>query len=152
MAPIDSLMILAAMLFMKHLFADGPLQTPYHLANKGKFLHPGGFAHAGVHAGLSAICLVVWAALIAPLSADVTRVATLVLALFVVEFVIHYMIDYTKCAFDSRYNLSTVEVGADGRRRLTIEGGAFFYAFLADQTAHSLTYIGMIACVARLVN
>lgn len=149
MGPIDSLMILAAMLFLKHLCADGPLQTSWQLANKGKLLHPGGFAHAGVHVALTGLCLALWYVAFASETLAASTAAELFALILAIEFVVHYLVDWTKCAFDARLELSHSEVGPDGQRRLVIQGGGFFYAFLADQTAHSLTYIAIIAVIGQ---
>lgn len=150
-ALVQGLLALGAMLFAKHLVADGPLQTPYHLANKGRFLHPGGLAHAGVHTALSALCLGVWYLVFAPASFTPEHAAPVLGLLLAVEFVLHYVIDFAKCQFDARFRLSTTVIADDGRRLTTIEGGGFFIAFLCDQTAHSLTYIGMLAVLAHYV-
>lgn len=150
-ALVQGLLALGALLFAKHLLADGPLQTPYHLANKGRLLHPGGLAHAGVHTALSALCFGVWHVLFAPASFGVAEALPVFAMLLALEFVLHYLIDFTKCQFDARFQLSTTVIADDGRRLTTIEGGAFFIAFLCDQTAHSLTYIGMLAVLAHHV-
>ena len=56
----DTLMALAALLFIKHLAADGPLQTSYQVRYKGDFLHPGGLLHSSIHAFLTIVCLFAW--------------------------------------------------------------------------------------------
>lgn len=150
-ALVDGLLVLAAMLFVKHLAADGPLQTRYHLLNKGRLLHPGGLAHAGVHVGLSAVCLALWFVSFAPAGFALQHAIIAFLLLLAIEFVLHYTIDYTKCRLDAHLQLSTTEVDDLGQRRTTIHGSAFFIAFLSDQTAHSLTYIGMLAVLHQFV-
>ena len=145
MISTGSLMVLAALLFVKHLFADGPLQTRYQLRYKGDFLHPGGLLHAFIHVALSVLCLVIWAA---SYDVAVTRAAMLLLvAIVVFEFVTHYMADWLKVQADRRYKWSTVKVGPDGQVTLVIQSSAYFVAFLADQTVHSLTYVVIVYLV-----
>ena len=156
MTPIESFAILLALLFVKHFAADGPLQTPYQLANKGVWMHPGGLLHAGAHTGLSALAITVWGLLFAPAQADfLTLMAVLADAAWGLlqskpfEFVAHYLVDYAKCAYDARGKLSRLEIGADGVKRLVIDRtDAYFIAFLADQLMHALTMIAMVVILA----
>lgn len=138
-------MVLGAMLFVKHLLADGPLQTDYQVANKGRFLHVGGLAHAGTHILGTAICFVAWQFLCAPATAAIVLIGVLA-----AEFVLHYAIDYAKCRVDREGNWSEAQVGPDGRRVLVIRDKMFFTVFLADQMAHSLTYVAMLYVLARV--
>ena len=150
MTPIESFAILLALLFVKHFAADGPLQTPYQLANKGVWMHPGGLLHAGAHTGLSALAITVWGLLFAPAQADfLTLMAVLAVVVLPFEFVAHYLVDYAKCAYDARGKLSRLEIGADGVKRLVIDRtDAYFIAFLADQLMHALTMIAMVVILA----
>lgn len=150
MALTHSLLILLALLFVKHFFADGPLQTSKQVANKGKWLHPDGFAHAGTHAALSGVCILLWSALF---SSEISAggLAALLGALLPAEFVVHYMIDFSKCALERNTDWSHVETGADGKRRLVIESDRFFFSFLLDQLGHALTYVAMVALLAAML-
>lgn len=150
MTLVESLLVLTAMLFVKHFLADGPLQTPYQLAGKSKLLHPGGLAHAGIHAGLTGLCLAFWAALLAPAGVDLFGLfGFAALVLLPLEFVVHYLIDYAKCAVDALGRWSTTEIRPDGARLIVIEKcDAYFIAFLVDQLAHAITLIGLVALLA----
>lgn len=150
MTLIESFPILLALLFVKHFVADGPLQTPYQLAYKGVWIHPGGLLHSGVHVGLSALCIMIWGVLFAPADASfATIMAATAILLLPFEFVVHYLVDYGKCAIEANHNWSRVELTADGARRIVIEDcDAYFVAFLADQLAHALTMIAMVAMLA----
>ncbi|MEL6317340.1 MAG: DUF3307 domain-containing protein [Pseudomonadota bacterium] len=144
---LDAVMALGALLFVKHLLADGPLQTAWHVANKGVFGHPAGFAHAGTHAGLTAAAILLWSlALGVELGAAAGGLAFWA-ALIAGEFATHYAIDLTKCRIDRRLKLSSKPATADGSY-LHINHPLFFSAFLADQTAHSLTYLAMLYLIA----
>lgn len=145
-ATIDSLLALAALLFIKHWLADGPLQTDAQAINKGVWLHPDGLAHAGSHALGTAICLALWSATTGA-SAPLLALAALLTA----EFVIHYLIDYSKCSVDAQLKWAESVVTDDGRRTILIKNKNFFFLFLADQTLHSLTYVGMLFALSRLM-
>lgn len=144
MPSIASLMVLAAMLFVKHLIADGPLQTRYQVANKGRFLHPGGLLHAGTHAALTALCLAIWAG---ASGVDASAAAPLFAGVVGLEFVVHYLVDWTKCQTERRFDWSARATDPSGRPVLQIYSPMYFIAFLADQTAHSLTYVGIVYLV-----
>ena len=148
MATTPALMALAAMLFLKHLLADGPLQTSYQVKHKGTFLHPAGLLHALIHAALTLGCLIAWAAFY---GFELGLVQSL---LFVgmagAEFVIHYLADFAKVQVDRRYKWSRIEVTESGEAALVIVDNQFFIAFLVDQTVHSLTYIVIVWLVGTL--
>ena len=135
-------MVLAALLFVKHLFADGPLQTRYQLRYKGDFLHPGGLLHAFIHVFLTLVCFVIW---FAGYEIPIEREALLLLvAIVILEFVTHYMADWLKVQADRRFRWSKVKVEEDGSVALVILSSNYFVAFLADQTVHSLTYVVIV--------
>lgn len=144
MIALESLIALAALLFLKHLFADGPLQSNWQVANKGVWMHPAGWIHTGIHSGLTLVCFGVWAVLFEP-KVD----PTLLIAIACVECVVHYMIDYGKCSVDAANEWSSRVVDEQGRTVLQINDHSFFYAFIADQTLHSFTYVLMLYAVAR---
>ena len=135
-------MVLAALLFVKHLFADGPLQTRYQLRHKGEFLHPGGLLHAFIHVALTTLCFFGW---FAGYGIEIDRALLLFLvAIVLFEFVTHYLADWLKVQADRRFGWSAVKVKPDGSVTLEIYSGTYFYAFLADQTVHSLTYVVIV--------
>ena len=141
----EPLMVLAALLFVKHLFADGPLQTRYQLRHKGDFLHPGGLLHTFIHVALTVFCFVLW---FAYYDLGIDRAALLLLtAIVVFEFVTHYMADWLKVQADRRFKWSTVRVAEDGSVTVEIHSSAYFVAFLTDQTVHSLTYVAIVYLV-----
>lgn len=149
LAVMEPFAVLAGFLFLKHLAADGPLQSSYQVTNKGKLLHPGGLLHAGIHAGLSGVCLLGWAAWI-PIAIG-TEVAMTVGALLAIEFAIHYTTDFAKVQLESRRGWLLVERASDGTMSLRITSPVYFISFLTDQTVHSLTYIGMIYAAGTLL-
>jgi hypothetical protein len=146
-----ALAVLATLLIVKHFLADGPLQSDYQLANKGRFLHLGGVLHAGVHAALTAVCIALcfWLFSIGPHGATAKLAA--ISAISVLELVLHYTIDWLKCFAEKSGGWSEQFVSDDGERALLIKNEMFFHAFLADQMLHSLTYVAIIVIVARLM-
>ena len=142
MATTSELMALAVLLFLKHLLADGPLQTTHQVRNKGTFLHPAGLAHSGTHVLFTGICLLGWA--LAYGKAVTTGLLWLFAGILVAEFLIHYFVDLAKVRVDRLYKWSRVQVGPEGQAVLTIVDNKFFIAFLADQTLHSLTYVAIL--------
>lgn len=108
---------------IKHFFVDFPLQVPYHYLNKGKFLHPGGLAHAGLHGATTAAITAVY------------TTPTFGMFLGVLDFVIHYFIDYFKVNINKKYGL-------------TPTNSEYYWWLLGiDQFLHQLTYIGLIALI-----
>lgn len=150
MPGLDASMALAALLIVKHLIADGPLQTTYQVVNKGTFLHPGGLAHSGVHAGFTALVLAVWVPAAGRGDLAVVDVATLIILICALEFVVHYTIDLTKSRIDAKYAWSARIEIEGGETVLAVRSVNYFYAFLADQALHQLTYVVMILVAARL--
>ena len=141
----ETLMALAALLFIKHLAADGPLQTSYQVRHKGDFLHPGGLLHSSIHAFLTILCLFAWVWMYAvPLAIDPILLAV---AVATFEFVVHYTTDLTKVKIDRHFRWSRAEVEENGQVSLRITSNLFFIAFLADQTVHSLTYLAIVMAV-----
>lgn len=104
----------------KHLAADFLFQTPYMLANKGRYGHPGGLLHAALHGGLSLVVLSL---------AGLAVGAGVLIAL--AELVVHYHIDWSK----ERWTSS---------RALTTAMPDFWIALGVDQFLHQLTYLAMI--------
>ncbi len=113
------------MLFqIKHLAADYLFQSGWMVRNKGRYGHPGGLLHAGVH-GLCTVPVL----LLAPVS------MTVVAAVVVAEVVLHYHIDWSK-----------VQIGR--LLHLTPERQGYWIAMGADQFAHQVTYVLILAAVA----
>ncbi|MEO1330630.1 MAG: DUF3307 domain-containing protein [Pseudomonadota bacterium] len=140
---IEALLALAALLFVKHLIADGPLQSDAQAANKGVWMHPDGLLHSGIHVAGTALCLSVWA-----LFFGVEVPLGVGLGLLIGEFIAHYLIDISKCRIDARVDWASRGVDEQGRPVLQIRHKFFFFLFLADQTLHSLTYVAMLYALA----
>lgn len=149
MISIHALMALAALLQLKHLVADGPLQTVRQVRFKGFFLHPAGLGHSATHVVGTAIVLVVWSA--AALGERAWAHLDFFVALLAVEFVLHYAIDYFKSNVDMRLKLSARGVGPDGEPQTVIRSSLFFHAFLVDQMMHALTYVAGLYAIARVL-
>lgn len=143
----DSLLLLMALLLLKHFVADGPLQSDSQATKKGVWLHPAGLSHVGVHAAGTGVALTLWAlATGAPATPSLLGAAA---ALLLVEAVVHYLIDYGKSQIDGRLRFATSDVDPDGRRFLRItHPRGFFALLLADQALHGLTYVGVVLAVS----
>lgn len=115
---------LLAWLQFKHFVADYLLQPAWILRGKGRLLHPGGYAHAGLHAlgSMPALAL---------LDLDGAWIAALTAG----EFSVHFAIDHFKA-------IHAHNSGAAMTTR------AFWAAHGADQFLHHLTYVGMLALVS----
>ncbi len=112
----------------KHLICDYMLQTPFQYLNKGKYGHPGGIIHAGIHMLGSIPAIVLFGPTLG-----------LVAALLAMEFAVHYHVDWLKEQITKRRGLS--------------HSGALFWAvFGADQFLHQMTYLAMLAVLARAAN
>lgn len=149
MISLFALFVLAALLFLKHFVADGPLQSAAQVRNKGVFLHPDGISHAVIHAGLSAIAIAAWAFALGVDLVSFSGGVTAVLALLAAEVVVHYAIDFSKCQVDRRFGWAS-RPAQPAEAYLVIHDPRFFYSFLADQLAHSLTYVAMLFAIARM--
>jgi hypothetical protein len=126
MGPATALVLSSlALLEVKHFICDFVLQTAYLYRNKGIYGHREGFIHAGLHAvgSLPAILII-------------TNAAPLVVAILAVEFLIHYHIDWLKLYFDKRH-------------RLGINQRLYWIVFGADQLAHQITYVAIVAVLAQ---
>jgi hypothetical protein len=114
-----------AVLQVKHLICDFILQTPYQFLNKGKYAHPGGFIHAGLHALGSVIPVLL-----------LTDAAWFVAAIVGVEFMVHYHVDWLKEQINHRL-------------RISYDSALYWTVFGADQFIHQITYLVMVAVLAR---
>lgn len=120
------LILFLTLLQIKHFIGDYLWQTGWILANKGRYGHPAGLAHAGLHGLLSAPILI-WA--------GVPFGGAILLAL--AEAVAHYHIDWAKARVVQRQNLD--------------ESQSWFWRYLGlDQAAHQLTYIALFAAALSL--
>lgn len=107
---------------IKHFICDFLLQKPRHYLNKGKYGNWGGIEHALIH-GMWTVIICGYFSL--PLWAAVA------------DTVIHYHIDWLKMNLNERWNLKP-------------DNSEYFWWLLgADQMAHYLTYVGIIAIWAQ---
>lgn len=114
------LLILLALLQIKHFVADFVIQTYMQTVKKGVWLHPVGVSHSIDHAYCSLIVLLAF-------SMWWTVSPQLILLVVLVESVLHYIIDYTKVRFGNKNMVAPL----------------FWTQFGLDQLLHQLTYIGM---------
>ncbi len=131
MMGVDSLLVLLALLGLKHLIFDfTPLQSPYQYLNKGIFGHPGGLLHSGLH--------IVGTFLVLSVFLFFTGYS-LPLAAFILiyggEFLVHYFTDLSKVVVTQHYGWGP------------LTHSQFWTAVGVDQYSHYLTYllIGYIA-------
>ena len=111
------IIVLLALLLVKHFVWDFYYQPPYMWQNKGTFGHWGGVVHSGIHAFTTFIILLFFTA---PL---------LALLLMLFEFVVHYLTDYAKM------NINRIKGwGATTHNE-------FWQLTGFDQLMHQLTYI-----------
>lgn len=116
-------LLLLTLLETKHFLADWVLQTNYQIANKGKYLHPGGLQHSLTHAILTQCILI-------GLGYGITLSFTVAFA----DFMVHYHVDWAK------QNLSS---------GLTTTDKKFWVLMGADQLLHHLTYIAIVFALTR---
>ena len=115
--PGAALIVVFLILTIKHFVCDYPLQTRWHLRNKGTYGHPGGIVHSAIHAVGTTLAFFV-----------ITPTLVVGLGIMVAEFLLHYHIDWTK-------------ENVIRRMGWTPQDGKFWLALGTDQTAHYLTYI-----------
>ncbi|MFN4142517.1 DUF3307 domain-containing protein [Aestuariivirga sp.] len=120
------LLLLLALLQLKHALCDGPLQTRRMVAAKGRYGSPGGLAHAGLHGAGSLLALLAFGMAALP-----------VLVLAAADAVIHYHTDFAK--------ESVVR-----RAGWTPENTYFWWAMTTDQLVHQLTYLAMALAVTLI--
>ncbi|MFN0114069.1 MAG: DUF3307 domain-containing protein [Paracoccaceae bacterium] len=120
-AETESILWLLVLLQIKHAVADFCLLTPYMLANRMRYGHPGGLAHVGVHLIGTALALTI---LRTPLP--------LTAALLIAEGLFHYHVDFAKARWVKRSGV-------------TPKDALYWYAFGADQALHQLSYLAMAA-------
>lgn len=120
---MEVILILFALLIIKHFLADFVLQTNSMVMEKGTYGAIGGIQHSAIHAGLTALIFLT----------ILTDASTVVLLAFI-DGVVHYHIDWAK-------------MNINRRRNLTPADEAFWFWLGLDQLMHYLTYIGLIALV-----
>lgn len=111
------IIILLALLELKHFIVDWQLQPAWMWKNKGTFGHPGGIAHALLHAVLTFGVLLLC-----------TRRLEFSLIAAGSELVAHYMIDWCKMNLNRKMNLTPATTG-------------FWRLLGTDVYLHSLTYL-----------
>ena len=104
---------------IKHFICDFVLQNTYQIRNKGTYLHPAGFLHAGLHILGSIPALLI-----------LTRAPAVIGLLLAGEFVIHYHTDWAKSRIDRAL-------------RLNDTNALYWTIFGSDQLIHQLTYLAM---------
>lgn len=127
MTDVQLALLVLALLFIKHWFADFVVQFNYMVEQKGIYGAEGGIHHSLIH------CVLTWIVMYAVFQNTFIAVFT---ALF--DGVVHYHIDWLKMNI-SRW------------RNLTIRDHEFWMWLGADQLAHCLTYIAMVLWVANAI-
>lgn len=121
---IQLILIVLAILQLKHFLCDFVLQRPYQFLNKGIYGHPGGLLHAGLHSISSMVVFLV-----------IRPSVMLGAAIVVGEFIAHYHIDWLK--------EQTVR-----RQQWVFPQSEFWWTFGADQVLHQFTYLAIAAALA----
>lgn len=139
----ESAVFLFALLIIKHLIADLPLQTNWMAFNKGTWLHKGGVVHAGIHGVTTLLALWIFASFASqPLTAGFFTVVFVV----VFEVVVHYIIDFTKMNIDRLFKFSYLardeETGKVKSRNIT--SNFYYYSLVGDQMVHVFCYVLMV--------
>ena len=140
------------LLILKHFLADGPFQTDYQYKNKGKWLHPGGLLHAGIH-GVGTLLAVFLAFVIVSVAKPLWYITCFSILIALADFTVHYLIDLIKIKTTENFGwteLTDTGTGQNKKKCLVINSNKYFWAFMADQAAHFLTYI-IIICVMLAV-
>ncbi|WP_299356775.1 DUF3307 domain-containing protein [uncultured Shimia sp.] len=114
------ILILIALLQIKHLIADFYCQTLWMLTGRDQYFHLGRTVHAAIHAVFS---IVIFAFFGTPI--------TWLIILFLFEFIIHFHVDFWK----ARENVV---------KQLTPNNAKFWRAMGLDQAIHHLTNLFMV--------
>ena len=123
---MSEIIVLLAIIQVKHLIVDFPLQTPFQYKNKGTLGHPGGLLHAGLHGVTTALILLFYTS------------APWAVALASVEAFSHYWIDWGKM------NLNRIM----GWGPKTHE--EFWWLLGFDQFLHQIIYLGLVAILVSM--
>ena len=108
------------LLMVKHFICDFTLQTPWMLAEKGRYGKLGGIVHSAIHVIGTALAIL-------PARPPVPILVTILAT----EFVVHYHIDWTKEQIVRRFGWKA--------------GARFWNAIGFDQLLHGLTYLAIAA-------
>jgi hypothetical protein len=117
MTALTSALIFIALLQIKHVICDGPLQTLSMVHAKRVYLKPLGLVHAGIH-GIGT--------LLVSLGFGLAPGAALQLA--VLDSAVHYHVDFSKENIVRRNGWTETD-------------GPFWWAFTVDQALHHMTYL-----------
>ena len=130
MEPITAsgILVLLALLQVKHFFGDGPFQTLRMVQEKGYYGHAGGLVHATIHGVGPFLALLIFGIGFLP-----------ALGLALAEAVIHYHVDFIKESLVRR-------------RGWTQDKAVFWWALMADQLLHQLTYLLLALAVIRMAS
>lgn len=118
------MIVLIALLLIKHFIADFVYQPPYQWQNKGTYLHPGGLLHSFQHVVLTGFILVFF---------KLSFVS--ILSICIIEFLVHYHMDWFKMWYNKKKDW-----GANTHNEFWILMGF-------DQLVHNLTYVWVVAQV-----
>ena len=123
------IVVLLALLFVKHFVVDFPLQTPYQWQNKGTYGHVGGIIHSALHAIGTGLIVVFFIP-------DPTVLGKFLCATTValLDGVIHYHVDWAKMALNKKLGYTTSTNG-------------FWNLLGADQLIHTLTYLVIVVII-----
>jgi Protein of unknown function (DUF3307) len=113
-------LIVIALLQVKHMLCDGPLQTLRMVKDKSTYGKLHGLLHALVHVAGTAIVLVLFG----------ITLGTIAL-LLLLEFVLHYHIDYFK--------ENTVKA-----MKWSTSDGPYWWAITTDQGLHHMSYLLLV--------
>lgn len=116
----DSILVLLALLFVKHWYIDFVNQSQEEVDGKGIYGNPAGLMHSIKHGVATGLIMMLF----------VFNFEVAVILGFV-DFVLHYHIDWAKMNINKRWHY-------------TIEQKPFWIWLGADQLAHSLTYIFLV--------
>jgi hypothetical protein len=130
--PLDIVPILAVLIGLqaKHFLFDFVFQSDWQVRNKGRYGHAGGLVHSGLHAA-GTLTVMGLATMFGTIN------ITIALGLAVADFLLHYHIDWVKAQLSRRL-------------QLTPDRHGFWIALGADQTAHQLTNLGLVAAFVLL--
>lgn len=112
------LLLLLALLQVKHYYADFVIQTYDQTVRKGIYRDPCGISHSLDH---------VWTTMVVLLMFNVVQYISplVIVAVAFVEGIVHYHIDWIKVKFGTK----------------NMHSGLFWNQFGLDQLAHQLTYL-----------
>jgi hypothetical protein len=116
MVELSSVLVLVALLQVKHVICDGPLQTLRMVQDKSFYGRPQGLLHALIHALGTAV---------------VGLPPGMVALVAAIDGAVHYHVDYIK--------ENTVKAGG-----WTTKDAPFWWALTTDQALHHMTYVVLV--------